>query len=164
MELELKITCTCHRAKIAICCQTPLVTPTAPKICTGKFFNMLNPNLPLLLLFAYSRNTSCDHTHSVKKQLPTKILHTSPTISKYCLWLKPTTIGSLMMSLKSWWLFNQLSSVAINTWGRSINTCSQKKGRGCMAYSVYLQHPAWLRLDRTFPHDCYLNWIQRLAL
>ena len=42
MELELKITCTCHRAKIAICCQTPLVAPIAPKICTGGFFNMLN--------------------------------------------------------------------------------------------------------------------------
>ena len=25
MELELKITCTCHLAKITICCQTPLV-------------------------------------------------------------------------------------------------------------------------------------------
>ena len=32
MELELKITCTCHRAKIAICCQMPLFAPIAPKL------------------------------------------------------------------------------------------------------------------------------------
>ena len=32
MELKLKITCTSHQAKIAICCQTPLVAPIAPKI------------------------------------------------------------------------------------------------------------------------------------
>ena len=31
MELELKITCTCHQAKITICCQTPLVAPIALK-------------------------------------------------------------------------------------------------------------------------------------
>ena len=37
MELEMKITCTCHQAKIAICCQTPLVAPIALKICTGGF-------------------------------------------------------------------------------------------------------------------------------
>ena len=34
MVLELKITCTCHQAKIAICGQTPLVALIAPKICT----------------------------------------------------------------------------------------------------------------------------------
>ena len=58
MELELKITCTCHQAKNKICCQTPLVAPIAPKICTGGFFNMLNPNLPSDLLSDYSSNTS----------------------------------------------------------------------------------------------------------
>ena len=35
MELELKITCTCHQAKIAICCQTPI----ASKICTQGGFS-----------------------------------------------------------------------------------------------------------------------------
>ena len=54
MELEMKITCTCHQAKITICCQTPLVTPIAPKICTRGFFNMLNPNLPSDLLSDHS--------------------------------------------------------------------------------------------------------------
>ena len=58
MELELKITCTCHQAKIAMCCQTPLVAPIAPKICAGGFFNVLNPNLPSDLLCDYSSNTS----------------------------------------------------------------------------------------------------------
>ena len=37
MELELKITCTCHQAKIAICCQMPLVAQIASKICSGGF-------------------------------------------------------------------------------------------------------------------------------
>ena len=32
MKLELKITCTCHQAKIAMCCQTPLVAPIAPSL------------------------------------------------------------------------------------------------------------------------------------
>ena len=58
MELELKITCTCHQAKIAICCQTPLVAPIASKICTEGFLNMLNPNLPSDLLSDHSSNTS----------------------------------------------------------------------------------------------------------
>ena len=62
MELEMKITCTCHQAKITICCQTPLVTPIAPKICTGGFFNMLNPNLPSDLLSDHSSNTRCMHS------------------------------------------------------------------------------------------------------
>ena len=42
MELELKITCSCHQAKFAICCQMPLVAPVSHKICTGGFFNLLN--------------------------------------------------------------------------------------------------------------------------
>ena len=54
MELELKFTCTCHQAKIAICCQTPLVAPIASKICTGAFLNMLNSNLPSYLLSDHS--------------------------------------------------------------------------------------------------------------
>ena len=58
MELEMKISCTCHQAKITICCQTPLVTPIAPKICTGGFFYMLNPNLPSDLFSDNSSNTS----------------------------------------------------------------------------------------------------------
>ena len=58
MELELKITCTFHQAKIAICCQTPLVAPIAPKICTGVLFNMLNPNLPSDFDSNYTINTS----------------------------------------------------------------------------------------------------------
>ena len=66
MELELKITCTCHRAKIAICCQTPLVAPIAPKICTGGFFNMLNPNLPSVLNFDHSRNTSFNNLQIIE--------------------------------------------------------------------------------------------------
>ena len=58
MELELKITCTCHHAKIEICCQTPLAAPIAPKIYTGEFFDMLNPNLLSDLLSDHSSNTS----------------------------------------------------------------------------------------------------------
>ena len=58
MKLELKITCTCHQAKNTICYQTPPVAPIAPKICTWRFFNMLNPNLPSDLLSDYSSNTS----------------------------------------------------------------------------------------------------------
>ena len=58
MELEMESTCTCHQAKIAICCQTPLVAPIALKICTWGFFSMLNPNLPSDLLSEYSSNTS----------------------------------------------------------------------------------------------------------
>ena len=58
MELELKITCTCHQAKMAICYQTPLVAPIAPKICTWGFFNMLSPNLPSDLLPDHFSNTS----------------------------------------------------------------------------------------------------------
>ena len=65
MELELKITCTCHQAKNKICCQTPLVAPIAPKICTGGFFNMLNPNLPSDLLSDHSSNTSFNHELTV---------------------------------------------------------------------------------------------------
>ena len=41
MELELKITCTCHQANIAICCQTPLVAPIAPEICFEGFSTCL---------------------------------------------------------------------------------------------------------------------------
>ena len=37
MMLELKITCTCHQAKIAMCCPLPLVVPIAQKNCTGNF-------------------------------------------------------------------------------------------------------------------------------
>ena len=37
MEPEMEITCTCHQAKIAICCQMPLVAPIALKICTRGF-------------------------------------------------------------------------------------------------------------------------------
>ena len=44
MMLGLKITCTCHQAKTAICRQAPLVVPFALKMCTGGFFNMLFPN------------------------------------------------------------------------------------------------------------------------
>ena len=38
MELDLRISCTCHQAKIAICCQPPSVAPIAPDICTGGVF------------------------------------------------------------------------------------------------------------------------------
>ena len=31
MELEMKLTCVCHQAKITICCQTPPNTPISPK-------------------------------------------------------------------------------------------------------------------------------------
>ena len=58
MELELKITCTCHQAKIPICCQTPLVAPIALKICTRGFFSALNPKLQSDLLSDHSSNTS----------------------------------------------------------------------------------------------------------
>ena len=58
MELELKITCACHQAKISICCQTPLVAPIAPKSCTAGFFNMPNPNLPSDLLSDHYGNTT----------------------------------------------------------------------------------------------------------
>ena len=44
MVLGLKITCTCHQAKIAICCQMPVVALIAPKFCTGKNSNMLKSN------------------------------------------------------------------------------------------------------------------------
>ena len=50
MELALKITCNMQ--------STPLFAPIASKICTGGFFNMLDPNLPLDLLSDHSRNTS----------------------------------------------------------------------------------------------------------
>ena len=33
---SLYITCTCHQAKITICCQMPLVAPIAQKICTDR--------------------------------------------------------------------------------------------------------------------------------
>ena len=58
MELELKITCTSHGAKIEICYQTPLAAPIAPKFTQGGFFDMLNPNLPSDLLSDHSSNTS----------------------------------------------------------------------------------------------------------
>ena len=35
-----------------------LVAPIAQKICTGRFFNMLNPKLPSVLNSDHSRNTS----------------------------------------------------------------------------------------------------------
>ena len=35
MVLGLKFTCTCHQAKITLCCQTPLVAPIDQKICRG---------------------------------------------------------------------------------------------------------------------------------
>ena len=59
MEPELKITCTCHQAKIERCCQTSMVAPIAQKNCTGRLFNILNPNLPSDLLADHSGNTSC---------------------------------------------------------------------------------------------------------
>ena len=74
MVLELKITCACHQAKIAICCQTPLVAPIAPKICTGRFFNIMNPNLPSDLLSDHSRNTSFKTSHLHNKQYTALIL------------------------------------------------------------------------------------------
>ena len=58
MELELKISCTCHQAKSAICCQTPLVAPIALKNCARGFFGMLNPNLQSDLLSDHPSNTS----------------------------------------------------------------------------------------------------------
>ena len=58
MELELKISCACHQAKIATCCQTPLVAPIAPKTCTGVFLSTPNPNLPSDLLSDHLGNTS----------------------------------------------------------------------------------------------------------
>ena len=58
MEIELKITCTRHQAKVAICCQMSLFAPIAQKICTLGFINMLNPNLPSDLLSEHSGNTS----------------------------------------------------------------------------------------------------------
>ena len=54
----LKILCTSHQAKIAICCQMPLVAQIAPKICTGWFSIMLNPKLQSHLLSDHSRHTS----------------------------------------------------------------------------------------------------------
>ena len=57
MELELQIICTCHQAKIAICCQKPLVAPIGLKICTRWFFSMLNPNLQSDLLSDHPSNT-----------------------------------------------------------------------------------------------------------
>ena len=62
MELKLKITCTCHQAKIEKCCQTPLVAPMAQKIC-----KMLNPNLPSYSLSDHSSNTSFNHLSLDKK-------------------------------------------------------------------------------------------------
>ena len=61
MVLEWKITCTCHQEKLEICCQTPLVAPIAPKVCTGGFFNKLNLNLPSDLLSDNSSNTSFNY-------------------------------------------------------------------------------------------------------
>ena len=61
MELELKITCTCHQANTAICCQIPLVAQIASKICAEGFFSMLNPNLQSYLFFDHSSNTSYNY-------------------------------------------------------------------------------------------------------
>ena len=47
-----------HQAIIAICCQTPLVFLIDPEICTGGFFNMLNPNLLSDFLLDHCTNTS----------------------------------------------------------------------------------------------------------
>ena len=74
MELELKITCTCHLAKTTICRKTPLIAPIAPKICTEGFFNMLNPDLPSNLLSDHSINTSFKIClASPNKRKPTKL-------------------------------------------------------------------------------------------
>ena len=65
MVLGLKITCTCHPAKIAVCCRTPLDVPIAPKTCTegiSTWADMLNPNLKSVLLFDHSRHTSSTQT------------------------------------------------------------------------------------------------------
>ena len=48
----------CHQATMAVCCQTPLVAPITPKICTGVLFNIVNPNFQSDLLSGNSRNTS----------------------------------------------------------------------------------------------------------
>ena len=78
MELELKITCACHQAKISICCQTPLVAPIAPKFCTAGFFNMPNPNLPSDLLSDHSSNTIesliYDHIYTMSIGLLTRYI------------------------------------------------------------------------------------------
>ena len=54
MVLGLKFTCT----EVAICHQTPLVVPIAPKIGARGFSNMLNPNLQSDLHSDHSRHTS----------------------------------------------------------------------------------------------------------
>ena len=60
MELELEITCVCHQAEIAKCCQTPEVAQIAQiKICRGSFSKCLT-NLQSGLLSDYFRNT---HKH-----------------------------------------------------------------------------------------------------
>ena len=74
MELELKIPCACHQAKITICCQMPLVAPIAPKNCTGGFFSMLNPNFPSDLLSDHSSNTSFNAHSKFPTTVPLQIL------------------------------------------------------------------------------------------
>ena len=86
MELEMKITCTCHQAKISICCQTPTVTPIAPKTCSWGFFNMLNLNFQSDLFYDHSSNTSLSShfilIFSLFLQLKTVNLHFfTPVIS-----------------------------------------------------------------------------------
>ena len=56
MVFGLKITRTCHQAKIATRFQTALVVLIAPKVCTVGFFNMMNPNLQSYLVFDHSRD------------------------------------------------------------------------------------------------------------
>ena len=67
MELELKITCTCHQAKITICCQTPLVAPIALKICRVEVSTWLNPDVQSDLLSDHSRNTSFNKLNSYRQ-------------------------------------------------------------------------------------------------
>ena len=65
MELELKITCTCHQEKIMLSNATGY--PIAPKIYTGGFFDMLNPNFQSDLLSDHSipAHFTCDIYSSI---------------------------------------------------------------------------------------------------
>ena len=59
MELDLKITCTCHLAKITIMLSNATGCPDSSKNLHRGYFNTLNPNLPSDLLSDLSSNTSC---------------------------------------------------------------------------------------------------------
>ena len=116
--LPLQITCTCHQAKIAICCQTPQVTPIAPKFAIVVF---QHAGSKFALRFAPWPLQECKWVHVVYYFIDYYITHSIRCTHRHTiallLYAYGCTIGSRCSKItKTWydWCTTSLGNCKMN--------------------------------------------------